>query len=125
MLLRHGISIYDRTFSRRKWKNKMNRLEGFQRKHLRSLAHKMKPVVFIGRNGVTEGLNSAMDDALSAHELIKVKYIDFKDKEDKTEISGIIEETHDCEMVGMIGHTAIFYRQHPDQEKRKIAVPSR
>ena len=106
-------------------KNKMNRLEGFQKKYLRGMAHSMKPVVFIGRNGVTEGLNRSINDALTAHELIKVKYVDFKDKEDKTEISGIIEETHDCEMAGMIGHIAIFYRQHPDQEKRKITVPSR
>ena len=106
-------------------KNKMKKLEGFQRKYLRGLAHKTKPVVFIGQKGVTETLNLSINDALTAHELIKVKYIDFKDKENKTEIAGIIEKTHDCEMVGMIGHTAIFYRQHPDEEKRKIAVPSR
>ena len=106
-------------------KNKTKKLEGFQRKYLRGLAHKTKPVVFIGQKGVTETLNRSIDDALTAHELIKVKYIDFKDKENKTEIAGIIEKTHDCEMVGMIGHTAIFFRQHPDEEKRKIAVPSR
>jgi RNA-binding protein len=106
-------------------KNKMKKLEGFQRKYLRGLAHKTKPVVFIGQKGVTETLNRSIDDALTAHELIKVKYIDFKDKENKTEIAGIMEKTHDCEMVGMIGHTAIFFRQHPDEEKRKIAVPSR
>ena len=86
----------------------MNRLEGFQKKYLRGIAHSMKPVVFIGRNGIIEGLHSAINDALTAHELIKVKYVDFKDKEDKREISGIIEETHDCEMAGMIGHIAIF-----------------
>jgi len=106
-------------------KNKTKKLEGFQRKYLRGLAHKTKPVVFIGQKGVTETLNRSIDDALTAHELIKVKYIDFKDKENKTEIAGIMEKTHDCEMVGMIGHTAIFFRQHPDEEKRKIAVPSR
>ncbi|MBI4774166.1 MAG: YhbY family RNA-binding protein [Deltaproteobacteria bacterium] len=103
---------------------KTNKLQGFQRKYLRGIAHDMKPVVFIGKKGLTEGLDRSINDALTAHELIKVKYIDFKDKENKTEISGIIEETHDCQMVGMIGHTAIFYRQHPDEEKRKIAVPS-
>ena len=106
-------------------KNKMKKLEGFQRKYLRGLAHKTKPVVFIGQKGVTEMLNRSINDALTAHELIKVKYIDFKDKENKTEIAGIIENAHDCEMVGMIGHTAIFFRQHPDEKKRKIAVPSR
>ena len=68
---------------------------------------------------------SSLDDALTAHELIKLKYIDFKEKQKKTEIAGTIEKTHGCEMVGMIGHTAIFYRQHPKEEKRRITVPSR
>jgi RNA-binding protein len=105
--------------------NEKNKLEGFQRKYLRGLAHKTKPVVFIGQKGITETLNRSIDDALTAHELIKIKYIDFKEKEKKTEIAGTIEKTHGCEMAGMIGHTAIFYRQHPDAEKRKIAVPTR
>ena len=106
-------------------KNNAGKLKGFQKKYLRGLVHKTKPVVFIGQKGITEGLNRSIDNALTAHELIKIKYIDFKDKEDKTKIAGNIENAHDCEMVGMIGHTAIFYRQHPDEEKRKIAVPSR
>ena len=106
-------------------KNRTSKLKGFQKKYLRGLAHKTKPVVFIGQKGITEGLNRSIDDALTAHELIKLKYIDFKEKEKKTEIAGTIEKTHDCEMVGMIGHTAIFYRRHPEEEKRRIAVPSR
>jgi len=106
-------------------KNSTSKLEGFQKKYLRGLAHKTKPVVFIGRNGITDTLNRSIDDALTAHELIKVKYIDFKEKEKKTEIAGTIEKTHGCEMAGMIGHTAIFYRQSPEEDKRKIVVPSR
>ena len=106
-------------------KTKVIKLKGFQKKYLRGIAHNTKPVVFIGQKGITETLNRSIDDALTAHELIKVKYIDFKEKDKKTEIAGIIEKTHHCEMAGMIGHTAIFYRQHPDEEKRKIAVPSR
>ena len=101
------------------------KLEGFQRKYLRGLAHKKKPVVFVGQKGLTETLNGSINDALTAHELIKLKFIDFKDKEDKKEITDTIEKTHGCEMVGMIGHTAIFYRRHPEEEKRKITVPSR
>ena len=106
-------------------KNNASKLKGCQKKYLRGLAHKTKPVVFIGQKGITEGLNRSIDDALTAHELIKIKYIDFKEKEKKTEIAEIIEKTHGCEMAGMIGHTAIFYREHPDAEERKIAVPAR
>ena len=106
-------------------KNYAGKLKGFQKKCLRGLAHKTKPVVFIGQKGITETLNRSINDALTAHELIKLKYIDFKEKEKKTEIAGIIEKTHGCEIVGMIGHMAIFYRQHPEEEKRRITVPSR
>ncbi|MCG6880266.1 MAG: YhbY family RNA-binding protein [Deltaproteobacteria bacterium] len=101
------------------------KLEGFQRRYLRGLAHKMKPVVFVGQKGLTETLNRSIDDALTAHELIKLKFIDFKEKDDKKEITETIEKAHGCELLGMIGHTAIFFRRHPEEEKRKITVPSR
>ena len=104
---------------------KTEKLDGFHRKYLRGLAHKLKPVVFIGQKGITETLNRSIDDALTAHELIKLKFIDFKEKEDKERLAAILEETHNCELAGMIGHMAIFYRRHPDEEKRKITVPSR
>ena len=85
----------------------------------------MKPVVFVGHKGLTETLNRSINDALAAHELIKLKFIDFKEKEVKKQITESIEKTHGCEMVGIIGHTAIFFRRHPEEEKRKIMVPSR
>jgi RNA-binding protein YhbY len=27
------------------------------------------------------------------------------------------------EIVGLIGHTAIFFRAHPDPDKRRITIP--
>ena len=103
----------------------MKKLEGFQRKYLRGLAHSMKPVVLIGQNGCSDTVISAINDALSTHELIKVKFIDLKDKEQKKEILDSIEKKSRCENVGMIGHTAILYRQQNDPEKRKIILPKR
>jgi len=106
-------------------KNFTEKLKGFQRKHLRGLAHGMKPVVFIGQRGVTDSIINAVEDALNAHELIKLKFLDFKTKEHKIEFIGIIEKKNKCEMVGIIGHTAIFYRRHHEPEKRKIFIPER
>jgi RNA-binding protein len=59
------------------------------------------------------------------HELIKIKFNEFKEKEQKKEVSGMIEKKTGAEMIGMIGHTAIFYRQQKDAEKRKIVIPNR
>jgi len=103
----------------------LKKLEGHQRKYLRGLAHSMKPVVFIGQKGYSDTVINAIDSALTRHELIKIKFIDFKDKAQKDEILGEIVENSKCENVGMIGHTAILYLEHNEPEKRKITLPKR
>jgi RNA-binding protein len=98
----------------------MEQLKGSARKYLRSEAHHLKPVVMVGRNGVSEQLIASVDAALKDHELIKVKFLDFK--EQKKEISQEIASTTKSEVVGIIGNIAIFYRQHPQPEMRKIKL---
>ncbi|MCJ7686189.1 MAG: ribosome assembly RNA-binding protein YhbY [Desulfobacteraceae bacterium] len=103
----------------------MKKLEGFQRKYLRGVAHGLKPVVFIGQKGLTPEVLLSAEKAFERHELIKMKFNDFKEKADKTEISGRIEKETGAENVGIIGHTVMFYRQQEDPEKRKISLPQR
>jgi len=63
-----------------------------------------------------------MDDALDAHELIKVRFIDFKEKDQKNAMALEIEKNHGCLKVSMVGHIVIFYRKHKDPKKRKIVL---
>lgn len=98
----------------------MEKLKGSAKKNLRSQAHHLKPVVMVGRNGVSEQLISSVDAALMDHELIKVKFLDFK--EEKKEISEEIAAVTKSEVVGIIGNIAIFYRQHSQPEMRKIKL---
>jgi len=58
----------------------MRKLDGYRRKYLRGLAHGLKPVVFIGQKGLTSEVLSSTEKALETHELIKVKFNDFKEK---------------------------------------------
>jgi RNA-binding protein len=103
----------------------VGKLKGYQKKYLKGIVHGMKPLVFIGQKGLSPMVTKAVDESLEKHELIKVKFIDFKEKNQKEEISGAIEKETASELVGMIGHVAIFYRQQKDPEKRKINVPKR
>jgi RNA-binding protein len=57
--------------------------------------------------------------------LIKVKFNEFKEKAQKQEMTGELEEMTGSQAVGMVGHVVIFYRQHEDAEKRKIVLPDR
>ena len=101
----------------------MKELTSMQAKYLRGIAHGLKPVVYVGQKGVTDALISSTEDAFDRHELIKIKFIDFKEKKQKTDIARTLESRTGSHLAGMIGHVAILYRQHPDQEKRKIVLP--
>lgn len=101
----------------------MDTLKGFQKKYLKGLAHGLRPVVQIGKEGITEGVIRAVDAGLLRHELIKIKFTDFKDR--KEALTCEIETRTGSERVGTIGHTAILYRPQTDPEKQKIALPQR
>ena len=103
----------------------MEALKGFQKKFLKGLAHGLKPVVFVGQKGLTTNLIGAIHEALNTHELIKIRFVDFKEKQQRVAMVEAVAAEVDCQLVGMIGHVAIFYRQQPDPEKRKIKVPQR
>jgi RNA-binding protein len=85
-----------------------------QRKKLKAIAHGMKPVVQIGKKGLTDDVVKAIDAALSDHELIKVQFVDFK--EEKKELVGDITERTSATLVAIIGHRAILYRENPEKE---------
>ena len=99
----------------------MRRLTNAQRAHLRRLAHHLKPVVQIGKQGLTSAVQASVDEALNAHELIKIKFMDFRDQ--KQELTEELVAASGSALVGMIGNIAIIYRQQPNPEKRKITLP--
>ena len=101
----------------------MQKLTSAQAKYLRGIAHGLKPVVYIGQKGLTDALIRSTEEAFDSHELIKIKFIDYKEKKQKTELSRDLEARTGSRLAGMIGHIAILYRPHPDQEKRKIVLP--
>lgn len=94
----------------------MDKLTGAQRKWLRGMAHSLKPIVRIGKQGWTDGILAEVDRALDVHELIKVQYT--ASREEKQELSHQIEEATGAETVGLIGHVLILFRQNPDPDKQ-------
>ncbi|MFB0912857.1 MAG: ribosome assembly RNA-binding protein YhbY, partial [Glaciecola sp.] len=81
----------------------------------------LKPVVQLGNNGLTEGVLAEIENALSFHELIKVK-VPSDDKEEKRLImDAIIGETKAMQ-VQAIGHVLVMYRQG---DEKKISIPKR
>ena len=95
-------------------------LNGKERRHLRSLAHDLKPIVMVGQKGITEGLIDNMRDALLSHELIKVKV---HDSDSIDEIAEALHSATGAQLAQKIGKMLVFYQPHP--EDPEIRLPKR
>ena len=89
-------------------------LTGNQRKKLKSNAHHLKPIVQVGQKGLTETLIKSVDEALESRELIKIKFIEYKNE--KKELSVKIASETGAEVIGSIGNIVILYRKKKDKE---------
>lgn len=95
------------------------KLTNKQKQYLKGLAHSLKPVVQLGGNGLTEGVMVEIDNALSHHELIKVK-VPSDDREEKSLIMDAIVRESQGIKLQVIGHVLVLYRQSDEQ---KISIP--
>ena len=95
-------------------------LTGKQKSFLRSLAHKLKPVVQVGHQGATEGVLAAVEVALERHELIKVK-VSGESETDVVEIAPALEKGTHSQVAQIIGHTVVLYRRR--EKDPKIVLP--
>lgn len=92
-----------------------------QKRHLKGLAHHLKPVVTVGQAGLTEGVLEETAIALDAHELIKMK-VNAGDRDERKKIIEEVAEKTKAVFIHQIGHVAIFFRRN--NKKPKIALPS-
>jgi RNA-binding protein len=92
-----------------------------QRKHLRGLAHALKPLVFIGKAGMSDGVAAEATQALKDHELVKVR-VTGMERTARDEALELLATRTGSELVGRIGHVATLYRRNP--EKTRIVLPA-
>jgi RNA-binding protein len=96
-------------------------MTGKQLRTLRALAHPLKPVLQIGKQGLSEALIQQLDEALLQHELLKIKVLEAAPFSAK-ECSTALQEQPDLTVAQVIGHTVVLYRAHP--ENPQIELPS-
>ena len=90
-----------------------------QKRHLRGLAHNLKPVVMIGNSGVTEGVITELNERIAQHELLKVR-ISGQDRSAKLKMAEDLCKQTNSQLVTTIGHIAVLYRRG---EYPKIKLP--
>jgi len=70
---------------------------------------RLEPVVKVGHAGVTDAVLRSLDDALKAHELVKLKFAAFRDR--KKQLAPQMARDTGSELVAQVGHVAVYYRR--------------
>ena len=96
-------------------------ITGKQRSELKRLAQEIKPTVMIGKEDITPSVIAAIDDYLSAHELVKVQIQEGSLMEPKEAANEIAQELG-AEFVQAIGRRFVLYRRAADPDKMKIYI---
>ncbi len=100
-------------------------LVGKQKKYLRGLAHHLEPVVYVGREGLSDMLLQSVNDTFKTRELIKIKLGQNCDVTKKTAADQLAQMTG-ATLVQLIGKTIILYRPNKDLKKeQRIILPKK
>ena len=92
------------------------------RRALRAAGHHHAPVVQVGKEGVTDAVVRQVDEALRAHELVKVK-VGSEAPQDRFESAERLGELAGAGIAQVLGRTVLVYRRHP--ERPRFEPPSR
>ena len=85
-----------------------------QKQKLKGYAHALRPIVYIGHNGLTEAVNKELDRALNDHELIKMR-IQLEDRNVRREMFDEICKIHHAELVQVIGNVGVLFRKNEEE----------
>jgi len=94
-----------------------------QKKHLRGLGHKLKPVIMVGDAGLTGSLLEEFESTIAHHELIKVR-IRAGDRDLRDRLISELCQAAAAELVQRIGNVALLFRANPKKKKNRILLPS-
>jgi putative YhbY family RNA-binding protein len=93
------------------------------RQALKGRAHRLRPVVFVGADGLTPAVVAEVDGALKAHELIKIRVLG-EDRDARERLLGEVCAATDATPVQHIGRILVLYRARPEKPAPK-APPAR
>ncbi|MEA3411845.1 MAG: ribosome assembly RNA-binding protein YhbY [Pseudomonadota bacterium] len=91
-----------------------------RKKQLRRKAHHLKPAVLIGQKGLTPAVVAAVEEGLSHHELIKVRFGGC-DRGERDRIASSLIGATDATSVQQIGFTLTLFRRNEEHPKIRFA----
>ncbi len=90
-------------------------MKGSEKKILRSKSHHLKPVINIGKNGITEAQIKKIDDTIKVKELIKIKILKNAPLDSREKLLNAVNELG-CELIQEKGKIFTIFREKPTDE---------
>lgn len=115
LIIRLQRLFFDRIFSGIPYDAGMDPLTNAQIRALKAEAQRRKALLKIGKEGLSTPFLAALDEALRHHELVKVKFDDFKDQ--KKELAPQLAEKSHSHLVTRVGNVVVLFRPKPPEEK--------
>ena len=91
-------------------------LNNAQMRDLKARAQRLKATLKIGKEGLSPQFLAALDEVLKHHELVKVKFDEFK--EQRKELAPQLAEKSRSHLVTRVGNVVVLYRPKPLEEKQ-------
>lgn len=86
----------------------MDPLTNAQIRSFKSRAQRLKATLEVGKEGLSPRFLAALDEALKQHELVKVKFRQFK--EEKKQLAPQLAEMSGSHLIMRVGNVAVLYR---------------
>ncbi len=92
-------------------------------RRLKAAAQRLEPMLKIGKAGLSDGFVQSVDDALSHHELVKIKFVEFKDR--KKELAPQLADKTSSHLIMRVGNVMVLHRPPAELKQTEGQGPGR
>ena len=93
----------------------MDPLSNAQIRELKAQAQRLKATLKIGKEGLSPQFLAALDEVLRHHQLVKVKFEEFK--EQKKELAPQLAEKSGSHLVTRVGNVVVLFRPKLEEKR--------
>ena len=99
-------------------------MTGKERVYLKKLAHSIKPILQLGKEGISEGFLKELDAVLERFELVKIDLLPSAGDEKKELTERLLEKTG-ARFISQVGRKLVLYRESTTLPRQERLNPSR
>ena len=82
-----------------------------QLRKFKAAAQRLEPMLKVGKAGLSDGFLHSVDAALSQHELVKIKFAEFKER--KKQLAPLLAEKTSSHLIMRVGNVLVLHRPRP------------